>query len=74
MKKAFLKMVILLLMMGSGFPGFSQEKNIKMEVFEKIEEVLPFTAVDKNGCARCIPSRGNDALGFRVVGLEAFGD
>jgi hypothetical protein len=51
MKKEFLKMIILILMMGSSFPGFSQEKNIKMEVFEKIEEVLPFTAVDKNGSA-----------------------
>lgn len=50
MKKAFLKITILLLMMGS-FPGFSQEKDIKMEVFEKVEEVLPFTAVDKNGRA-----------------------
>ena len=51
MKKALLKMVILLMIMGSSFPGFSQEKDIKMEVFEKIEEVLPFTAVDINGRA-----------------------
>ena len=73
MKKEFLKMVILLLMMDSGFPGFSQEKNIKMEVFEKIEEVLPFTAVDKNGHAGCIPSGSNEALGFRFVCLDASG-
>jgi formylglycine-generating enzyme required for sulfatase activity len=51
MKKEFLKMVILLLLISSTFPGFSQEKDIKMEVFEKVEEVLPFTAVDKNGRA-----------------------
>ncbi|MGD2090745.1 MAG: SUMF1/EgtB/PvdO family nonheme iron enzyme [Candidatus Aminicenantes bacterium] len=51
MKKGLLKMFILLLMIGSTFPGFSQEKDIKMEVFEKVEEVLPFTAVDNNGHA-----------------------
>ncbi len=49
--KAFLRIVILLLIIGGTFPGFSQEKDIKMEVFEKVEEVLPFTAVDKNGRA-----------------------
>lgn len=51
MKKEFLKMVILFLIIGSTFPGFSQKKDIKMEVFEKVEEVLPFTAVDKNSRA-----------------------
>jgi formylglycine-generating enzyme required for sulfatase activity len=51
MKKAFLKIIISLLVIGSCFPGFSQEKDIKMEVFEKVEEVLPFTAVDKSGRA-----------------------
>ena len=51
MKKAFLKIVILLLVISTTFMCFSQEKDIKMEVFEKVEEVLPFTAVDKNGSA-----------------------
>jgi hypothetical protein len=51
MNQGFLKVVILFLMIGTTFMCFSQKKDIKMEVFEKVEEVLPFTAVDKNGRA-----------------------
>jgi len=66
MKKEFLKTSILILIIVSTFPGFSQKKDIKMEVFEKVEEVLPFTAVDKNG--RAVTDLGKKEIVLLVNG------